>query len=271
MVLVSVVIHLLAILLFSGLILPHHPREPKPIYYVDLVHMPVKDPQAGRPDARPREEKPPSKPAEESKQPEPVTPTETVKAPPKQETVKIPETKPEPKPAPKPEPKPAPKPEPKPAPKPEPKPAPKPSGDYQDALAKIEQMQQRRKMEELKAKLAALAGNDTRQAPTNAPVGMIDGKGSEAGISYDAWLHQFLKQAWSLSKYQVSRRDLETTVSLLFDARGRLIDYRFIKPSGESRFDDSVKRAILELKELPNPPGSRMEKEVVFNLKELLD
>ncbi len=57
---------------------------------------------------------------------------------------------------------------------------------------------------------------------------------------------------------------------LVFDRNGRLIDYRFLEESGEKRFDDSVKKAVLQLKELPNPPGSRLEKEVVFNLKELL-
>jgi TonB family protein len=100
---------------------------------------------------------------------------------------------------------------------------------------------------------------------------MMDGKGTEAGTAYDVWLHEYLKKAWTLSKYQVSRRDLKATVKLAFDAQGNLLDYNFIKKSGEERFDDSVRKAILQLKKLPNPPGSRMEKEIVFNLKDLLE
>ena len=65
----------------------------------------------------------------------------------------------------------------------------------------------------------------------------------------------------------MSRRDLQATVRLLFDAQGNLKDYTFVEKSGEERFDDSVRKAILQLKKLPNPPGSRMEREVVFNLK----
>jgi outer membrane biosynthesis protein TonB len=124
----------------------------------------------------------------------------------------------------------------------------------------------------MKRRLAEMADKDTRQsAVPGAPVGMQDGKGTEAGIAYDAWLHEYLKQAWTLSRYQVSRRDLQATVRLVFDAHGNLLDYTFIKKSAEERFDDSVRKAILQLKKLPNPPGSRMEKEVVFNLKDLLE
>jgi hypothetical protein len=126
-------------------------------------------------------------------------------------------------------------------------------------------------MDDLKAKLAAMSSNkDTRNAAGNAPVGMMDGKGTEAGVSSDAWLHEFLKQAWRLSQYQLGRTDLAAEVQLLFDAKGQLLSYKFTEKSGDSHFDDSVMRAILQLKDYPEPTLAGTKKDVVFNLKELL-
>lgn len=258
--LASLGVHLVVVLLFSGIFFPGFKRDMRPVYHVDLVNLPVMNPQAGRPDARP--EPGPGKPAT----PEPVKaspPPALPKPAAKPDTVKL--AKPEPaKPAavqPK-------KPEAAPV-----KAKEKPTAAEEKALQeRLRQMQARQEMEDMKRRLAEMADKDTRQsAVPGAPVGMQDGKGTEAGIAYDAWLHEFLKQAWTLSRYQVSRRDLQATARLVFDAQGNLLDYTLIKKSGEDRFDDSVRKAILQLKKLPNPPGSRMEKEVVFNLKDLLE
>jgi len=253
LVLASLGVHLAVVLLFSGVLMPRVQRDLRPVYHVDLVNLPVKSPQAGRPDARPEPAKAPAKPAA----PEPV------KAPPKAEAkpeaVKV--AKPEPaKPAAQPK-------KPAAAPKPSPK-----EPTYDKTLSAIEDLRRRQEIEALKQQLSQLGSKDTRKAAVpGAPAGMVDGKGTEAGSSYDAWLHEYLKQAWTLSKYQVSRRDLKATVKLTFDAQGNLLDYIFIEKSREQRFDDSVRKAILQLKKLPNPPGSRMEKDIVFNLKDLLE
>lgn len=257
--LASLGVHLVVVLLFSGVLLPGFKRDMRPVYHVDLVNLPVMNPQAGRPDARPEPAKTPAKPAA----PEPVkaTPPATPpKAEPKPETVKL--AQPEPA-----------KPAAVPAKKPEvAKPAAKEPSYEKETLSAIEDLRRRQEIEALKQQLAQFGAKDTRQAAVpGAPVGMQDGKGTEAGIAYDAWLHEFLKQAWTLSRYQVSRRDLQATVRLVFDAQGNLLDYTFVKKSAEERFDDSVRKAILQLKKLPTPPGSRMEKEVVFNLKDLLE
>jgi len=245
--------HLAIIVLFSGVLLPRFARDTRPVYHVDLVNLPVMNPQAGRPDAGPKPTKAPAKPAApEPVKPSPAAPTKPAAKP---EAVKV--AKPEAA-----------------AKKPEAvKPAPKATSSEKENLSStIEEMRRRQEIEALKQKLAQFGGKDTRQAAVpNAPVGMPDGKGSEAGVAYDLWLHEYLKQAWTLSRYQVSRRDLESTVRLVFDAQGNLKDYTFVEKSGEERFDDSVRRAVLQLKKLPNPPGSRLEREVVFNLKELLE
>jgi TonB family protein len=241
MLLISLGLHLAVALVFNFGLLPRHRIERRPVYVVDLVNLPVASPQAGRPDARPPSAQPP---AAKAVRPEPT---------------KIPEPAKQVAPAKKPEPT-------------KTKPVEK-APDYEtETLSAIEKLRRQREIEELKEKLAGLKKQDTRSAAgSQAPVGMPEGKGSEAGISYDAWLHQYLKEAWTLSKYQVARRDLEAKVKLVFDSQGNLRDYRFLRPSGDERFDDSVRRAVLQLKRLPTAPGRPMEPEIVFNLKELLE
>lgn len=256
MVLLSLVIHLIVVLLFAGVLLPRFPQPSRPVYYVDLLNLPVKSPQAGRPQARPHKTKP-------APRPEPKPPERTVTPPKPNPPAKV--VLP-PKPAPKPEP----------APKPKPKPVevkPKvPERSYQDVLKDIEARQREKKIEALKRRLAALAKNDSKPPPkTEAPVGMPEGHGDQKGIAYDAWVHDYLKKAWALSRYQVSNIDLSATLELKFDGQGKLVDYRFVKPSGDERFDQSVKKAILQLPTLPNPPGSPLTLEIVFNLKDLMD
>lgn len=262
MLLCSLGIHLAALVIFSGVWSPARHPPKRPVYYVDLLHKAVERPQAGRPDA-------PSKTVAKPK-PKPKPAVKTA----------APKPKPEPKPAVKVA-KPAPKPKPKPSAvaKPAPKPAPAVSTDRQlsDTLEDLRRQQEAQKrkeeMEALKAKLAALAAGDRPAPATKAPVGMPEGSGDQAGIAWEAWLQEYLKQSWRLSRYQVGRRDLEAVLTLVFDAEGRLLDYRMTDPSGDRPFDDSVKRAVLRLKDqpLPQPPGRRLEQTVVFNLKDLLE
>ena len=54
MLLVSLGLHLLFFLIFSGVLVFNDERDPRPVYYVDLTQSPVERPQAGRPDARPK-------------------------------------------------------------------------------------------------------------------------------------------------------------------------------------------------------------------------
>jgi len=258
MVLASLGLHLVVLLIFSGVILPRFDRPRQPVYFVDLVNLPVARPQAGRPDARPEpaKVKPVAKPEETRSEPKPAPPppkpTPKVQAP-------LKTAPPAPKAA---------------VPKP-PKPAPAPN--YQDTLKKIEAMQQTRERQQeldaLKQKLARLAASDTRpgSTPPEAPVGMPEGKGDQAGPDQRAWLQAFFKANWRLSKYQVSTRNLEARVTVRYDAKGNLLDYQMRKTSGDQAFDDSVKRAVLLDKQLPFAPGHPIDEEIVFNLKDLLE
>jgi hypothetical protein len=100
---------------------------------------------------------------------------------------------------------------------------------------------------------------------------MPDGQGDEAGASYQAWLQTFFKAQWNLSRYQVSRRDLEARVRVTYSADGRLITYQFLDESGDRVFDDSVRSAILRERNLPFELERRSDFTIVFNLKDLLE
>ncbi|RMF42225.1 MAG: hypothetical protein D6751_12405 [Deltaproteobacteria bacterium] len=82
-------------------------------------------------------------------------------------------------------------------------------------------------------------------------------------------MQQAYKQAWALSPYQVRGLDLETTIEVVYDARGFLRDYTVKQESGDRLFDSSVTRAIRSVDRLEPPPGHEIRETIVFNLKEL--
>ena len=273
MFLLSLGLHVLVFLVFSGVIMPRLGAQRREVYYVDLVNLPVERPQPGRPEARPQPKaKPEPKPEPVKKapaaKPEP-RPSPKPQAKPEKAPLKTAAAKPEPKP--KPQPKPA-RPEPKPAPKPE-----SPPASYDDVQKRLAQMRAKQKREQemaaLKAKIARLAEKDSRaENPVpEAPVGMPEGHGDQAGVERRAWLQAFFKANWSLSKYQVAGRNLQARVEVRYDGNGHLLDYRLLEPSGDQTFDDSVKRAVLREKQLPFEPDRAFEEEIIFNLKDLME
>jgi colicin import membrane protein len=279
----SLVLHLMVGLLFSG-VFAHKPvREHRPVYFVDLSRLPVANPQAGRPDGSPKpapKEAAKTAPAPAPKPAQPPTPVAAAKPVPVKpkkpaETVKPAQAPP------KTEKKPASKTATA-AAKPEKKPDAKPEtgksdvdSNYQKTLDNMKNMQAKAEREALKEKLAALAAMDTRNAAgdsgSDAPLGMQDGTGTEAGVSQELWLQTWLKENWSFSRYQASRNDLEALTRITYDAEGKLIDYQFSKKSGDGNFDDSVTKAILKGRQLPFKPGRRLDVTVIFNLKDLME
>ncbi len=283
MLLVSFLLHLLVpVLYFTPLF--HHDMTKPPVYRVNLVNKPVKNPQAGRPEAVKGEAKPAPKPTPPKPKPE------AKPIPPKPKPVPKPEPKPEPKPQPKPkaepkpEPKPKPKPEPvKPKPKPAPKPEPKPAVSKAQETALQQRLDQLRAAQEKKAReqalndrLAALraavaAESSKVESPVlDAPVGMADGKGNEEGAGALAFVQEYIQQQWSFSKYQAVGNP-QAEVELVYDAGGTLLHYKFISKSGHAAFDESLIRAIAKSRQLPQPLPESMTLQIVFNLKEMLD
>jgi outer membrane biosynthesis protein TonB len=264
MLLISVLLHLLLPMLYYTPLFSRSAPVKPPVYRVNLVNQPVKNPQAGRPEAVVTKSQPKvkPKPAEKPK-PAPV--------------------KPKPVPKPEPPPKPLPKPKPEPVAKPVPKPQPQPAvskAQEQSLQQRLDQMREKaarqQAEQERKARLEALKAaaaveSQSLESPVrDAPAGMPEGQGTEAGVAAAAFVQEYIQQQWSLSKYQISGNP-EAELILLFSADGKLRHYRFHKKSGNTIFDDSLSRAISKSRQLPQALPEEMEFHILFNLKEMLD
>lgn len=277
MLLISVLLHLLVPILYYTPLFSQREIEKPPVYRVNLVNKIVKNPQAGRPEAIPVKKKPAVKPKPKP-EPKPAVKPKPIPIPPKPKPVPV-KPKPEPKPIP---PKPKPKPEPvKSAPKPKPEPKPAVSKAQESALEtrlkKMRAAQEKKASEQArKDKLAALkaavlAESSKVESPiTDAPVGMMDGKGDEAGVSAIAFVQEFIQQQWSFSKYLAAGTP-EAEMKLFYNAEGALLHYKFLKKSGNSAFDASLIRAITKSRQLPQLLPESMEFHIFFNLKDMLD
>jgi colicin import membrane protein len=278
---VSLLVHGLVWFAFSADWFGTSSRPKPPVYYIDLVHKPVLNPQAGRPDPRPV-----SKP-----EPAPVKPTAataTSAAPPSvpKEPVKVevkPLVKPEVKPLVKPTAevkptaiaKPEPKPEPKPVVKAEPKADQKKEQKVQSALDEIRERQARQAerdaLKDKLDKLRASAGAATT-VPADVPIGMPDGQGDEVGVSALAFVSAFIQQNWVLSPYLLDQSrlaNIEAVATLNYSAAGTLTSYSVDRLSGNKQFDDSLRTAIIKSKQLPQPLPIELKLVVTFNLKDI--
>jgi len=255
--LVSLIVHGLIWVAFSFDLFGTNTRPKPPIYYVDLIHKPVLNPQAGRPEPRP------------AKKPQaaPVKPTA--------QTVTPAVPKPEVKPAVKPQVKPATVAKPKPVPKPVVKADTRKDQKVQSALDEIRERQARQaERDALKDKLAKMSASVGAAAtvPADVPVGMPDGQGDEAGISALAAVQTFIQQNWVLSPYLLDQSriaNIEAKATLAYSAAGKLVRFRINVPSGNQQFDDSLKRAITKSEQLPQPLPQDLELVVTFNLKDI--
>jgi outer membrane biosynthesis protein TonB len=257
--LVSLIVHGLVWVAFTVDLFGTKTRPKPPIYYVDLIHKPVLNPQAGRPDPRP------------AKKPKAAEVKRTVQTAPAAVQKK-------PKPAVKPLVKPVqtskPKPKPKPVPKPVVKTDTRNEQQVQSALDEIRERQKRQaERDAMKEKLAKLTGKSgAATVAADVPVGMPDGTGDEVGISALAFVQAFIQENWALSPYLLDQsriRDLEAKATLTYAASGEMIRYRINTPSGNQQFDDSLKKAITKSKQLPQPLPKQLDLLVTFNLKEM--
>jgi len=251
LVLVSLVVHGLIWAAFTGDWFGSSTRPKPPVYYVDLIHKPVLNPQAGRPDPRP------------SKKQQAAPVKKSVATPVAPKAVTKPEVKPLAKPA-----KTA-------KPKPVPKPDQRQEKKVQSAIDEIRQRQAREaERDALKDKLAKLRESVGAAAtvPADVPVGMPDGTGDEAGVSAYAFVKEFIRQNWALSPYLLDQSriaNIEAKAILAYSSAGTLVRYRIDTPSGNPQFDDSLKKAIIKSQQLPQPLPKDLELVVIFNLKEM--
>ncbi|NOY13518.1 MAG: TonB C-terminal domain-containing protein [Deltaproteobacteria bacterium] len=271
MLLVSLLLHLLLPILYQTLWFPTKERVRPTVYRVNLVNKPVKNPQAGRPEAvLTKKKKSPPKVKLKSKPPKPLPPKP-----------KPPKAKPKAKPVPvKAKSRPAPKPVIKSKPVVKPKPA--VSEAQETALQRrLQQLRDKQRQEQAeKARqakldmLRAAVAAESRQVESpvrNAPVGSVTGKGDQVGVDERDYVREFITQQWRLSRYQLNTRNLEAEVVLVYSTSGKLLHYRFERKSGNEVFDSSLLRAILKSKDLGQPLQQQTEFDVTFNLKDMLD
>ena len=246
LILASLILHLVVVVILAGGWFGAPYREPKPVYYVDLVHKPVLNPQAGRPDPRPKVK---SKPAPVKRQAPASAPKPVAPAKPK---VKIPA---------------------KPA-APVVKPKPRQTEALQESLAAMRERQQRQaEIDALKNRLASLKDAQPATIPAEVPVGMPEGSGTEVGVSTLAYIQATIQQNWALSPYLLDQSRLaaiEARVLLEYSAAGQLVRYRILERYGNSQFDDSIKLAIIKSKQLAQKLPRNEEITVIFNLKEMV-
>jgi hypothetical protein len=254
MLLISFVLHLIVPVMLSGVLRLTHKTPQLPVYRVNLVNMPVKNPQAGRPDAAPAPQKKklpePEKPAAVKIPTKPAAPVKPVPA------KIIPAAK---------------KAEPakKTAPKAEtPKPETSAADNLQKRLAEIQARVERQKtFDALKAAIAAQQ-KELARPDNQAPVGEPDGSGDEIGLSSRRYIEGFIAEQWRLSPYQAPL-DLEAEVTVSYSAEGKQGYWELTRKSGNQFFDDSVKKAIIRSKDLGYPLPAAGTFEIVFNLKDL--
>lgn len=255
--LLSLIVHGLIWVAFSGSWFGTSSRPKPPVYIVDLVHKPVLNPQAGRPDPRP------------AKKPKAAVVKRTVPA-------AIPKAAKKPaKPAVKPLVKSTKAVKPKPVPKPVVKPKPQKDKRVQSALDEIRERQARKaERDALKDKLARLRDSVGAAAtiPADVPVGTLDGTGDEVGISTLLFVQAFIQENWALSPYLLDQSriaNLEAKATLRYSKAGKLVSYRVDHLSGNKQFDDSLKRAIIKSQQLPQALPKDLDLVVIFNLKDM--
>ena len=140
----------------------------------------------------------------------------------------------------------------------------------------MQEMRQRQarqaEIDALKQKLAGLQESRPAAVPADVPIGMPTGTGDEVGVSTLAYIQAFIQQNWTLSPYLLDQSRLasiEARVLLQYSQDGTLMRYRILEGSGDSQFDDSIKKAIIKSKQLAQKLPRNEELTVVFNLKEM--
>ncbi len=241
MLFLSFVLHLIVPVILSGVLIATH-RTPKvPVYRVNLVNKPVKNPRAGRPDAAAVKKKKKVKKKIAAKK-IPLKKKKTVKTPavkkkkPPVKKVKLDKTA---------------------------------ETDLQKRLAEMQAKAERQnKLDRIKAALATQRA-ELGKRDVQAPVGEPDGKGDEIGISTIRYIEGFIKEQWRLSQYQLPSLDLQAEITVVYSTEGKMRSWEFVEKSGNAQFDNSLRSAILKSRDLGEKLPVSGTFEIVFNLKDL--
>ncbi|HEX8960059.1 MAG TPA: TonB family protein [Geobacteraceae bacterium] len=226
----SAVAHLTVCILLVAFHFPAHFKE-APVYYVDVVNLPVAHPQAGTPSGSPAEPK--------------TSAASPLPAPPASREMTMPA-------------KPAGKVPPRPATVPSPKKAETAESDreFEDRLAKIEQRAA------AGHEAAALDALRKRVAGRGA-AGMPGATGNEAGSDYASYIQSRLTDAFR-STIAFQSRNPQVTVRITIGRSGRIALVRTERSTGDKVFEDAVARAIAKAEQSFPPPPNREQFEIGF-------
>ena len=229
---ISFVMHLALFFIFtySGLILAPRLRE-APVYYVDIVNLPVAHPRMGSPAVAG---------SQAGAVPQPPVPSQTMRLP----AAAPPKT-----------------PAGAPAAKTSTKATPEETGrEFEDRLRQIE------RNAEAQHQAAALEALKNRAAGTGkGQAGMPTGTGTEAGSDYASYIHSRLQDAFRTTIAYQSKNPV-VLVQLTIARNGRLLRYRIKRSSGDKIFEASVVATInrAERTFTPPPGGAEFEQDFLF-------
>lgn len=220
----SAIAHLIVFFLLLNFQFPPHFKE-APVYYVDVLDLPVAHPQAGTPGGAQRQAAP--------SQPAPPAP-----AAPAHQEMTLPA---------------------KPASKASPKQAkatpPKQTETAESAREFDERIARLEREAAARHESAALDALKKRVASRGAS-GMPGGTGNEAGSDYASYIQSRLRDAFKTTIASQSKTP-EVVVRITINRAGRISRVRTERTTGDKVFEDAVARAIAKAeKNFPPPPGS---------------
>lgn len=194
-----------------------------PVYYVDMVNLPVADPQAGIPAVPPGTSAPSPPPAPAKPAPEMKLPAKTPSRPASAPAAK---TKPDSSQA-----------------------AGDTSREFEERLAHLE------KTSEARHEAAALDALRNKMASRGGQAGVPGGTGRESGSDYASYIRSRLVDAFKAT-IAFQDKNPKVVIVLTIDRNGRVVKTRIERSSGDRLFENSVNRAIARAeKEFRPPPG----------------
>jgi colicin import membrane protein len=194
------------------------PTNAVPVYYVDMVNLPVANPRAGSPSERGSDASPVA-PAAQTNMVSPATPPQKLPAPTPDRKIPEPQAETE--------------------------------EEFRERFARLE------KKVEGQHTASAIDKLRARVAGGSGRAGMPDGTGSEAGSDYGSYIQSRLRDAFEKTIASGGKNPM-VVVRLTIDRAGKVIGYRIERTSGDKVFEDSVARAVsLAEENFPPPPGRK--------------
>jgi colicin import membrane protein len=223
----SVVLHLTVYFFILNFQFPVRFKE-APVYYVDMVNLPVAHPQAGTPGTSASLSAQPATPPQPR---EMVLPAKPAAPPPARQQTAPPKTTE----------------------------APESAREFEERLARLENEAGARHQ-------AAALETLKKRGSGKGTVGMPGAVGNEAGSDYASYIRSRLEDEFKTT-IAFQTKNPELLVKLTISQNGRIIRQQIMKSSKDKMFEDSVLRSILKAERnfRPPPSGNQFEIDVRFS------